>query len=129
MIKGVKDPDPQFQISQKNSQTLKGQQYKTITKKCFDSKLVSNRLFHVSNRLIRAKSAQKRKKNLYLPQKKCVSKAKLGRICVILSPCQSRRPQGKLLQRECIHTRKHSPPTLEQRFSSHYLGLFQQLKK
>ena len=87
---------------------LKGHIEKTITQKCFDLKFVSNRLFHVSNRLIRAKSARKRKKNLDLPQKQCVSKAKLGRICVILSPCQSRPPQGKLLQRERIHTRKHS---------------------
>ena len=69
----------------RGGESLKRHVGKTITKKCFDSKLVSNRLFHVSNRLIRAKSAQKRKKKIYLPQKQCVSKAKVGRICVIPS--------------------------------------------
>ena len=62
----------------------------------------------MSNWFIRAKSAQEKKKKFDLPQKQSVSKAKLGRTCVILSSCRSRRPQGKRLKRERIHTRKHS---------------------
>ena len=77
---------------------LKRHLTKTITKKCFDSKLVSNRLFHVSNWFIRAKSAQEKKKKFDLPQKQSVSKAKLGRTCVILSSWPSRRPQRKRLR-------------------------------